>query len=97
MPDDQNPTTDPATGQDDQQVTQPSALPEDNGTPYQPADDVDDTVLGDAHQSTDYKSDIDSDELYNDGPAAAADAGEPRNPDIAGYTPPAPAEDGQEA
>ena len=85
MAEDPFPSNNPAN--DDAQVTKPSALPEDNGTPFQPADDIDDVVLGDAHQATDNTSDIDSDELYNEGLPAAADAAEPRDLGVVDYDP----------
>lgn len=76
-------------------------LPEDNGTPFQPAppnrDDTgagddnnlqaDDNKLDDTHPVTD--TDIDRQELYDEGLPGAAEAHEP-NPgnDVTGYTPP---------
>ena len=84
----QQPVPQDPQSQDDTQITQPSALPGDNGTPFQPAAD-DDLVLGDAHQLTDNMTNIDSDQLYQEGLAAAAGGAEPRDPGIAGYTPPA--------
>jgi hypothetical protein len=76
-------------------------LPQDNGTPFQPpapsrddtgaADDddlqADDNKLDDTHPITD--TDIDQQELYDEGLPGATEAHEP-NPgnDVTGYTPP---------
>jgi hypothetical protein len=75
-------------------------LPEDNGTPFQPAppsrDDTgaldnnlqaDDNKLDDTHPITD--TDIDQQELYDEGLPGAVEAHEP-NPgdDVVSYTPP---------
>ena len=77
-------------------------LPEDNGTPFGPAapsrddtgaldDDLqaDDNKIDDTHPITDSGSDIDSQELYDEGIAGAVEAHEP-NPgnDVVGYNPP---------
>src|SRR4051794_32469028 len=75
-------------------------LPEDNGTPFQPAppqrddtrstDDLlqaDDQQLDDTHPITD--SSIDHQELYDEGVSGAAEAQEPNAGDgVAGYNPP---------
>jgi hypothetical protein len=80
-------------------------LPEDNGTPFQPAspsrDDTgsmgdisddqqaDDNKLDDTHPITDSGSDIDSQELYDEGLPGAVEAHEPNaGNDVIGYTPP---------
>jgi hypothetical protein len=77
-------------------------LPEDNGTPFQPAapsrddtgavdDDLqaDDNQLDDTHPITDSGSDIDSQELYDEGLSGATGAREPNaGNDVVGYTPP---------
>ena len=75
-------------------------LPEDHGTPFQPAppsrddtgavnDDLqaDDNKLDDTHPITD--TDIDQQELYDEGLPGAAEAHEPNaGNDVAGYNPP---------
>jgi hypothetical protein len=76
-------------------------LPEDNGTPFQPAgpnrDDAgvsdnfdfqaDENKLDDTHPITD--SDIDQQELYDEGLSGATEAHEPNaGDDVIGYTPP---------
>lgn len=87
MADDQQPPLDPTQGQDDPQVTDDSALPEDNGTPFQPADDAAGN-LDDTHQATDNQSNIDEHEAYDAGLPTAAQAEEPRDPGVASFTPP---------
>ena len=51
-------------------------LPEDNGTPFQPADDTSDE-FDDTHPVTDSGGDIQPEELYDEGVSGAVEASEP--------------------
>ena len=65
------PTNDPQA-QDDTQVTQPSALPQDNGTPAQPpVADTADPVFGEAHPAADSQTNTDTQEVQDEGLADA--------------------------
>lgn len=78
---------DPVQGQNDQQITQASALPEDNGTPAQPAADPG-VTSDDTNQLTDNQSNVDAHQAYDEGTASAAGAVEPADPGVGSFTPP---------
>jgi hypothetical protein len=83
------PVPEPSQGQTDDEVTQPSALPQDNGTPFQPASDTG-VVLPDDHPATDDQSNADSTELQDAGAAAASGVEPPASDSgVGGFTPPA--------
>jgi hypothetical protein len=76
-------------------------LPEDNQTPFSPADPSrddaaepdsvrqEDAQLDDTHPATDSGTDIDSQQLYDEGVAGAAEASEPNAGDaVVNFTPP---------
>jgi hypothetical protein len=76
-------------------------LPEDNQTPFTPADPSRDEAaepdavrqqenqLDDTHPATDSGTDIDADELYDEGISGAAEASEPNAGDaVVNFTPP---------
>lgn len=75
MDDDQTQSSAPANdpqAQDDTQVTQGSALPEDNGTPAQPPMTDEDPIFGEAHPATDNQTNVDSQEVQDEGEADTA-------------------------
>lgn len=78
---------DPGAGQSDEQATEGSALPEDNGTPFQPAADPAGGGLDDTHQATDSATNIDDHEAYDEGLPGAAEAEEPRDPGVGSFNP----------
>jgi hypothetical protein len=53
-------------------------LDQDSTTPFQPADDTSSAPVDDTHPATD--TDVDSDELYQEGTTAATNAPEPDDP-----------------
>jgi len=87
MADEQTPI-DPTNGQTDEQITQGSALPQDNGTPAQPAADPA-AQIDDTHPATDSATNTDSQEAYDAGVSAATGAQEPTQPAVTSFTPPA--------
>ena len=67
-------------------------LPEDNGTPFQPADDA--TPIDDTHPVTD--SNIQPEELYDEGVSGAAEGSEPNAGDtVVDFNPPSPNADAE--
>lgn len=72
MNDDQTTNTNPQD-QTDEQVTEPSALPEDNGTPLNP-DEEQSPLLDEAHSATDSQSDADSTQAADEGVDEASQA-----------------------
>ena len=62
-------------------------LPEDNQTPFQPADPTDSNDhLDDTHPQTD--TNIQKEELYDEGVAGAAEVSEPSDSAVVDFTPP---------
>lgn len=96
MADDQQPI-DPSAGQTDEQITESSALPEDPGTPFQPASDpTGATPPDDTHPVTDTQDSgvpEDTQEAYDAGTAAATGAEEPADPGVGSFNPEGEAEE----